>query len=131
MESTIDSKEAIKMSLTKQFVWYDFLFCQLSFKYFPIFIVKHSMLVFYVGVMWQIMLLQFGSQVRIALPCEKFLTYFLFSFYFFSFPLSLWKNSVGEESHLAIETSGHGALKENHWLDDGAYLMVGRQFQTP
>ncbi|KAL3523466.1 hypothetical protein ACH5RR_016300 [Cinchona calisaya] len=33
-------------------------------------------------------------------------------------------NSVGEESHLAIETSGHGALKENHWLDDGAYLMV-------
>ncbi|XP_061998853.1 uncharacterized protein LOC133716134 isoform X1 [Rosa rugosa] len=33
-------------------------------------------------------------------------------------------NSLGEESHLAIETSGHGALKENHWLDDGAYLMV-------
>ncbi|KAL9236135.1 hypothetical protein vseg_010839 [Gypsophila vaccaria] len=33
-------------------------------------------------------------------------------------------NTVGEESHLAIETSGHGALKENHWLDDGAYLMV-------
>ncbi|XP_047269071.1 phosphoglucomutase isoform X2 [Capsicum annuum] len=33
-------------------------------------------------------------------------------------------NSVGEEAHLAIETSGHGALKENHWLDDGAYLMV-------
>ncbi|TKY51587.1 Phosphomannomutase/phosphoglucomutase protein [Spatholobus suberectus] len=33
-------------------------------------------------------------------------------------------NSVGEESHMAIETSGHGALKENHWLDDGAYLMV-------
>ncbi|KAG2279774.1 hypothetical protein Bca52824_050994 [Brassica carinata] len=33
-------------------------------------------------------------------------------------------NSTGEESHLAIETSGHGALKENHWLDDGAYLMV-------
>lgn len=36
----------------------------------------------------------------------------------------LLQNSVGEESHLAIETSGHGALKENHWLDDGAYLMV-------
>ena len=34
------------------------------------------------------------------------------------------QNSVGEESHLAIETSGHGALKENRWLDDGAYLMV-------
>ncbi|KAK9124254.1 hypothetical protein Sjap_013856 [Stephania japonica] len=33
-------------------------------------------------------------------------------------------NSIGVESHLAIETSGHGALKENHWLDDGAYLMV-------
>ncbi|XP_010683504.2 uncharacterized protein LOC104898167 isoform X2 [Beta vulgaris subsp. vulgaris] len=33
-------------------------------------------------------------------------------------------NSIGEESHLAIETSGHGALKENNWLDDGAYLMV-------
>ncbi|KAL6579288.1 hypothetical protein OROMI_009504 [Orobanche minor] len=33
-------------------------------------------------------------------------------------------NSVGKESHLAIETSGHGATKENHWLDDGAYLMV-------
>ncbi|KAL9257498.1 Phosphoglucosamine mutase-like protein [Drosera capensis] len=34
------------------------------------------------------------------------------------------KKKLGEESHLAIETSGHGALKENHWLDDGAYLMV-------
>ncbi|CAN6479351.1 unnamed protein product [Victoria cruziana] len=33
-------------------------------------------------------------------------------------------NTAGVESHLAIETSGHGALKENHWLDDGAYLMV-------
>ncbi|KAG8080734.1 hypothetical protein GUJ93_ZPchr0007g4223 [Zizania palustris] len=33
-------------------------------------------------------------------------------------------NTTGEESHLAMETSGHGALKENHWLDDGAYLMV-------
>lgn len=33
-------------------------------------------------------------------------------------------NSIGQECHLAIETSGHGALKENHWLDDGAYLMV-------
>ncbi|VAI28748.1 unnamed protein product [Triticum turgidum subsp. durum] len=33
-------------------------------------------------------------------------------------------NSTGEESHLAMETSGHGALKENHWLDDGAYTMV-------
>lgn len=33
-------------------------------------------------------------------------------------------NSVGQETHLAIETSGHGALKENNWLDDGAYAMV-------
>uniref|UniRef100_A0A0E0LK23 phosphoglucomutase (alpha-D-glucose-1,6-bisphosphate-dependent) n=1 Tax=Oryza punctata TaxID=4537 RepID=A0A0E0LK23_ORYPU len=33
-------------------------------------------------------------------------------------------NTIGKESHLAMETSGHGALKENHWLDDGAYLMV-------
>ncbi|PWA99160.1 Alpha-D-phosphohexomutase, alpha/beta/alpha domain I [Artemisia annua] len=28
------------------------------------------------------------------------------------------------ESHLAIETSGHGATQVNHWLDDGAYLMA-------
>ncbi|GJY28951.1 phosphoglucomutase isoform X2 [Tanacetum coccineum] len=34
------------------------------------------------------------------------------------------QNSVGGESHLAIQTSGHGAAKENHRLDDGAYLMV-------
>lgn len=33
-------------------------------------------------------------------------------------------NSVGEESHLAIETSGHGALKENYFMDDGAYLVA-------
>jgi hypothetical protein len=37
---------------------------------------------------------------------------------------SFIQNTIGEEAHLAIETSGHGALKENHWLDDGAYLMV-------
>lgn len=30
----------------------------------------------------------------------------------------------GQEALLAIETSGHGALKENYFLDDGAYLMV-------
>lgn len=29
----------------------------------------------------------------------------------------------GQESWLAIETSGHGALKENYFLDDGAYLV--------
>ncbi|GJR80237.1 hypothetical protein Tco_0151022 [Tanacetum coccineum] len=28
------------------------------------------------------------------------------------------------ESHLAIETNGHEATKENHWLHDGAYLMI-------
>ncbi|WHH60300.1 phosphomannomutase/phosphoglucomutase [Petroclostridium sp. X23] len=32
-------------------------------------------------------------------------------------------NNEGRESHLAIETSGHGALKENYFLDDGAYLI--------
>lgn len=30
----------------------------------------------------------------------------------------------GENSPLAIETSGHAAFKENYFLDDGAYLMV-------
>lgn len=33
-------------------------------------------------------------------------------------------NSEGEDCHLAIETSGHGALKENYFLDDGAYLAA-------
>jgi len=33
-------------------------------------------------------------------------------------------NAKGEECHLAIETSGHGAMKENYFLDDGAYLVV-------
>ena len=32
-------------------------------------------------------------------------------------------NDNGEESWLAIETSGHAALKENYFLDDGAYLV--------
>lgn len=32
-------------------------------------------------------------------------------------------NNEGRECHLAIETSGHGALKENYFLDDGAYLI--------
>ncbi|MGB7414064.1 MAG: phosphomannomutase/phosphoglucomutase [Thermosynechococcaceae cyanobacterium] len=32
-------------------------------------------------------------------------------------------NEVGQESWLAIETSGHGAMKENYFLDDGAYLI--------
>ena len=33
-------------------------------------------------------------------------------------------NREGTETHLAIETSGHGALKENYFLDDGAYMSV-------
>lgn len=33
-------------------------------------------------------------------------------------------NSIGIVSPLAIETSGHGALIENYFLDDGAYLAV-------
>lgn len=37
--------------------------------------------------------------------------------------------SKGIDAPLAIETSGHGALKENYYLDDGAYmalLLVGK-----
>lgn len=37
---------------------------------------------------------------------------------------SIRLNREGQESVLAMETSGHGALKENYFLDDGAYLMV-------
>ena len=33
-------------------------------------------------------------------------------------------NRGGQESWLAIETSGHAALKENYFLDDGAYLVT-------
>jgi len=33
-------------------------------------------------------------------------------------------NNEGKESYLAIETSGHAALKENYFLDDGAYLIA-------
>ena len=36
---------------------------------------------------------------------------------------SIRLNKTGEESWLAIETSGHAALKENYFLDDGAYLV--------
>ena len=34
------------------------------------------------------------------------------------------RNEAGEISPIAIETSGHGALSENYYLDDGAYLAV-------
>lgn len=33
-------------------------------------------------------------------------------------------NAEGQYSPLAIETSGHAALKENYFLDDGAYLVT-------
>ncbi|PON33367.1 Alpha-D-phosphohexomutase superfamily [Trema orientale] len=33
-------------------------------------------------------------------------------------------NKDGVETHLMMETSGHGALKENYFLDDGAYMVV-------
>ena len=32
-------------------------------------------------------------------------------------------NEAGEASWIAIETSGHAALKENYFLDDGAYIV--------
>ncbi len=37
---------------------------------------------------------------------------------------SIRLNNMGQDSQLAIETSGHGALKENYFLDDGAYLVT-------
>ncbi len=37
---------------------------------------------------------------------------------------SIRLNESGTESWLAIETSGHAALKENYFLDDGAYLVA-------
>lgn len=37
---------------------------------------------------------------------------------------SMRLNDAGVESWLAIETSGHGAMKENYFLDDGAYLAT-------
>ncbi len=41
-------------------------------------------------------------------------------------------NAAGEVCELAIETSGHGAFKENHFSDDGAYIatrIICRQAQ--
>ena len=37
---------------------------------------------------------------------------------------SIRLNNDGIDSQLAMETSGHGALKENYFLDDGSYLCV-------
>ncbi|MEM8807982.1 MAG: phosphomannomutase/phosphoglucomutase [Cyanobacteria bacterium P01_G01_bin.38] len=36
---------------------------------------------------------------------------------------SIRLNQAGQDSWLAIETSGHGAMQENYFLDDGAYLV--------
>ena len=33
-------------------------------------------------------------------------------------------NNAGQDSQLAMETSGHGAFKENYFLDDGAYIIT-------
>ena len=37
---------------------------------------------------------------------------------------SIRLNSLGQDSQLAIETSGHGAFQENYFLDDGAYIIT-------
>lgn len=34
------------------------------------------------------------------------------------------RTNLGENTPLAIETSGHAAFKENYYLDDGAYLVT-------
>jgi phosphomannomutase len=36
---------------------------------------------------------------------------------------SIRLNQTGQASWIAIETSGHAAMKANHFLDDGAYLV--------
>jgi phosphomannomutase len=37
---------------------------------------------------------------------------------------SIRLNNEGKDSQLAIETSGHGAFRENYFLDDGAYIVT-------
>lgn len=37
---------------------------------------------------------------------------------------SIRLNNEGVDSQLAIETSGHGAFKDNYFLDDGAYIVT-------
>ncbi len=39
-------------------------------------------------------------------------------------------NKAGKPCPLAIETSGHGALRENYFLDDGAYLITKILIET-
>ena len=36
----------------------------------------------------------------------------------------------GVDCPLMIETSGHGAMRENYYLDDGAYLAVKLIIET-
>ncbi|RRD03039.1 phosphomannomutase/phosphoglucomutase [Prevotella sp. OH937_COT-195] len=43
---------------------------------------------------------------------------------------SIRLNNEGKESWLAIETSGHAALRENYFLDDGAYLIAKLLVET-
>lgn len=37
-------------------------------------------------------------------------------------------NAEGVETHVMMETTGHGALKENYFLDDGAYGYINIRF---
>jgi phosphomannomutase len=37
---------------------------------------------------------------------------------------AIYLNKMGKDCQLAIETSGHAALKENNFLDDGAFLIT-------
>ncbi|MBP0962809.1 MAG: phosphomannomutase/phosphoglucomutase, partial [Oscillospiraceae bacterium] len=43
---------------------------------------------------------------------------------------SIRLNNEGISSPLAMETSGHGALRENYFLDDGAYLSAKMVIQA-
>jgi len=43
---------------------------------------------------------------------------------------SIRLNNQGTSSPLAMETSGHGALRENYFLDDGAYLSAKMVIQA-
>ena len=43
---------------------------------------------------------------------------------------SIRLNNEGVSSPLAMETSGHGALRENYFLDDGAYLSAKMVIQA-
>lgn len=37
---------------------------------------------------------------------------------------AIFANAIFADAILAMETSGHGALRENYFLDDGAYIIV-------